>query len=127
MQDCYNEGDVTGGLEIGGIVGYVGSATDSLPQIKNCYNNASVMIGDGKDNSRGGIVGKLDKGNIEKCYYKTSDEDSIKGVYGQEDKKGSFEGKKLSELENKGTFEGWDFESVWKISTGETPYLEFNF
>ena len=54
---CYNIGDVTGNIGVGGVVGYNGGT------VKNCYNTGEVS-----GNSVGGVVGLNDGGRVTNSY-----------------------------------------------------------
>ena len=59
ITNCYNTGSVSGGSDVGGIVGDVLEAT-----ITNCYNTGSVS----GDRDVGGIVGNVAEATITNCY-----------------------------------------------------------
>ena len=76
IKTCYNLGDVEGVYLVGGIIGELGieDEIDSLANIENCYNTGNTKT---KSTTKGGIIGKINYGNIEKCYYLNTTENGI--------------------------------------------------
>lgn len=118
INDSYNRGSITvngDGGTIGGIVGLVVTNNNSLDinsSINNSYNTGTV---DGKKYN-GSIYGNMLFGipDINNCYY-IKDSGNYTTYNGEE--------KSFSELIEKDTYIGWDFEHVWKIMPGEYPIL----
>lgn len=75
VSNCYNDGDVTGDHNVGGIVGLVATSGDNV-LISDCYNCGQVtaILSDADNNSYcvGGIVGLWSNstkgGKLERCY-----------------------------------------------------------
>ncbi len=64
VTNCYNTGEVSGGEDVGGVVGYNISST-----VENCYNTGNVSGG-----SKGGVVGynavtQLGGSSVTNCYF----------------------------------------------------------
>jgi len=77
IENCYNEGVVSGGCYVGGVCG----SNYSYATIKNCYNTGSV---NGTYNQVGGVCGYNYEGTIENCYSKgdVSGSSNVGGVCG---------------------------------------------
>ena len=59
-----NTGSVTGAVNVGGIVGYLGESNDAIGYLNSCYNTGSVSIVNNNANNNtpayiGGIVGRV--------------------------------------------------------------------
>ena len=124
IENCYNTGSVSGsGSYVGGVCGY-----NNIGTIKNSYNTGSVS---GSGNNVGGVCG-LNNGTIENSYYLEGTADSSDGNVLSE-----------QQFSVKSSFNGWDFNSVWKMDsilgrpllknnteiidgTEEKPYLIYN-
>lgn len=119
----YNQGTVTNSYNpenisttdenvyIGGIVGYNNSS------VSNCY---SIAVVDGT--APGAITGcNVSSSTVTGCYYL---ENTAPDAVGTDS--GSTDAKKLSlgEFNTESTFDGWDFENTWEISSAfERPLL----
>lgn len=75
---CYNTGNISGGMNIGGIVGRFATTntTEKNASISHCYNTGNI-IGSSSSDSVGGIVGFAYGGSanvcaVEYCYNKSS-------------------------------------------------------
>ena len=124
IENCYNTGSVSGsGSYVGGVCGY-----NNIGTIKNSYNTGSVS---GSGNNVGGVCG-LNNGKIENSYYLEGTADSSDGNVLSE-----------QQFSVESSFNGWDFNSVWKMDsilgrpllknnteiidgTEEKPYLIYN-
>lgn len=106
VENCYNTGKVTVSKEIGGgIVGY--NYTNKT--VTNCYNTGIVKT----DLRTGGIVGENRHGTgeylgiVTNCYYldtSAASDDNGAEITAQQ-------------LASQNTFSGWDFGSVWTMSS----------
>ena len=121
--NCYNTGEVSGsGSYVGGVCG------NNDGTIRNSYNTGSVS---GSGNNVGGVCG-YNNGTIENSYYLEGTADSSDGNVLSE-----------QQFSVKSSFNGWDFNSVWKMDsilgrpllknnteiidgTEEKPYLIYN-
>ncbi|MGI6605864.1 MAG: cadherin-like beta sandwich domain-containing protein [Peptococcia bacterium] len=107
-ENCYSHSSVSGSTNTGGLIG-ADSAT-----ITNCYA-AGLVTGEGEN--FGGLCGDADS-IITSSYYDsdtTGQTDEGKGV-----------GKTTDEMQQQGTFGGWDFAEVWGLVAGKNdgyPYL----
>ena len=124
IENCYNTGSVSGsGNNVGGVCRY-----NNIGAIKNSYNTGSVS---GSGNNVGGVCG-LNNGKIENSYYLEGTADSSDGNVLSE-----------QQFSVESSFNGWDFNSVWKMDsilgrpllknnteiidgTEEKPYLIYN-
>ncbi len=150
IQECYNQGDISGTEKCGGIIGE--STNEKSGKIENCYNLGKVS---GTTNI-GGII-SIDKYcNITNCYnigvvsgesncgMIASTTDYIWGksavshnyyAAGQFSAFGDLadaaniaEAKSAATLQQQSTFVNWDFSSTWKIDpdlNGGYPYLQW--
>ncbi len=104
---CYATGRIFGNLECGGIVGLLSFGT-----VRDCYYGGSLSSLTGK---AGGIAGSS-FGDLSNCYYS----ESVSGGVGYGTDlcaKCTF-----SELMQKSTFSGFDFDTVWTMD-GNPDYL----
>lgn len=140
IESCYNTGSVESDTDCGGIAGYAYPAGfgDSIT-IKNCYNTGKIstsgtryaggIVGYGNGNktsiincysnglvsgsNRSGIVGFNFNTEIANCYYlEGTAEGGIQGA----DVPGQAESIGETAFAQQGTFENWDFGSIWKMS-----------
>lgn len=75
VKTCYNTGDIDGVYTIGGIAGEMGSIKDNNSgNIENCYNIGDTRT---KSTTKGGILGRINLGNIKSCYYLNITENGI--------------------------------------------------
>lgn len=138
ISGCYNAGNITssGGYAVGGIVGESCWNTANTP-ISNCYN-----IGNISGTAAGGIVGRAYKGisncynlgtvdtygiggdgNAVNCYYRDNIDCGFSGGGDSETENGKTKKCTLNEMRREETFAGFDFESVWVLtSTCDYPY-----
>lgn len=109
IHNCYSTGDVTGtGSKVGGLAG-VHQYSYGL-KISKSY---SVSYTSGADDV-GGLVGNVNSGEIEACYFIDT---SINNGYGYP---GSAE-----DLMSESNYLDWDFDTVWSINEGVSyPYLQ---
>ncbi|MCX8065218.1 MAG: hypothetical protein N3G21_08615, partial [Candidatus Hydrogenedentes bacterium] len=142
VKNCYFSGEAYSDGDWGGIIGF------SSGEVIRCYATG-LVIAYGKFQKIGGVVGYNYDGNLIECYSSTRifDEareesndiggllgynfssNTMEGCYwdvevsGIESSEGG-EGKTTSEMKQKSTYVGWDFENVWDIIEGETyPWL----
>ncbi len=111
----YNDGGVTNSYTLGNVSGdyYVGGLIgENEGDVKTCYSTGGVN----GNEYVGGLIGIQKEGTLEYGYY-----DSERS--GQEDtEKGEL--KTTAAIQEKETFEGFDFEEIWSINEGRTtPYL----
>lgn len=121
VENCYNHGNVTGPRYVGGILGYSRQRKNSSVSIKNCYN-----IGDIVDNGTwhleiGSITGYNNGCALENCYYLYSDgkvADSNKGSIKTSDSE--FKSGRIAYLLNGSAVVG-----VWRQTLGGDDYPNF--
>ena len=103
ISNCYSTGSVSGGsnASVGGLVGLFDNI--DYGSIRNSYSTGSVNGG----SHAGGLVGDSLSGVVANSYYDTQ-------TSGKSDT-GKGTPKTTAEMRRQGTFEGWDFESTWKI------------
>jgi|GEM_PF-6210700 len=112
VENCYNTGDISvnatrnskglDNIKIGGICG----STLSGQKINNCYNVGSITVSDQAImENAGGICGNGSPSSITNCY--------APELYGSE------YGIQLTPVQMKieAYFKGWDFDTVWDISS----------
>lgn len=96
VSNCYNDGTVIGGHNVGGIVGLVAKSGDNVV-VSDCYNcgqiTATLASGDNNAYCVGGIVGlwssSAKNGTMERCY--STNATIYKGTILVEDEKGTSE------------------------------------
>ncbi len=138
---CYTSGAINGNQNVGGICGSNYSYNSS--KINNSYSHCTV---NGSLGSAGGFVGG-NSGSISNCYSTgaVSGTGSYVGGFCGFDNMSTFSncfwdnvtsgqssshggtGKTTSEMKTQSTFTGWDFTTVWSISSGVNngyPYLQ---
>lgn len=148
IERCYFNGDLTGGNYVGGI-----SGSNKYGKIKNCYSRGKITA----SGDSGGINGlNAYSGSIVEKSYSTMEvsHQSIGGLTGWNYDGGYFSdsyydkeatgavvpcgngvgcdsqeaGKTTLEMKDQAIFVGWDFESVWKISSTKNdgyPYFQW--
>ncbi|MDD4238170.1 MAG: cadherin-like beta sandwich domain-containing protein [Desulfotomaculaceae bacterium] len=110
IDNSYATGSVTGGSQIGGLVGWHGY---SGYKIENCYSTGLVS----GDSAAGGLIGVngdwlQGRGIVSNSYYdrQTSGRnDSDKGIP-----------KYTTDMKRKATYGSWDFSNIWKIREGSS-------
>jgi hypothetical protein len=111
-QDCYSVGSVSGDGPVGGFICRAGGGIGVL----RCYSAGLVM---GVGLGAGGFAGTLGGGNpgysggavsIAGCYWDAERSGMTVSVGGV--------GRGTAEMRLRGTYAGWDFESVWEIDGG---------
>ena len=137
---AYSTGSVQGGSSVGGLVGY---SIFSSSLITDSYSRASVS---GSSNV-GGLVGYLASGNAYRSYstgYVTGTGSYVGGFLGrgsaashcywdtetsgQETSYGGagVAGRTTAQMQKQGTFEEWNFTTVWSIVENKTyPFLQW--
>ena len=108
ITNCYSTGDVSGGDEVGGLVGR------NHDSVSYCYSTGYV---DG-DEDVGGLVGYDLFGNVSNCFWDIDTSNQSNSDVG--------EGKTTAEMKTRSTFTdaGWDFVEIWNIGEKQTyPYL----
>jgi len=117
VQDCYARGNVNGsGYDdgsAGGLIGYIFAGNLSTQTISNCYSTGQVSPGINQVTG-GGLIGyKYASGSgvitITNCFWDTQ-------TSGQALSDGGT-GKTTAQMKTKTTFSGWDFSSIWSITT----------
>jgi len=111
IQNCYSLSSVRGGSTVGG---FFGSSLGGI--ITNSYSAGKVK-GIGENiGGFGGYASETTLPGITNCYWD-------KEASGQTISMGG-EGKATTEMKNSNTFVNWDFNSIWRITEGQTyPYL----
>ncbi len=103
INECYNTGIVQGDTMVGGIVGINFSS-----RLKHCYNTGQIT---GNENV-GGIAGEMQFGGMTDCYYLTG---TAEGGIAGNDVEEQAEVLDAAAFAQQDSFEGWDFENVWKM------------
>jgi len=107
ITDSYATGSVAGiggnGRFVGGFIG-----ANMGGKNRNCYT-AGKVIGTGDSECFGSLAGvNGEDGTFDNCYCDTQ----ISGI-------SSRAGRTTAEMKTKSTYEGWDFEKIWKINPAE--------
>ncbi|OWV21780.1 hypothetical protein B7982_11795 [Fibrobacter sp. UWB2] len=109
VADCYSIANVVGTKNVGGLAGYSDNAT-----VKNSFA-AGQVTGDSK---WGGLAGSDNKSTYTSVYYDTT------LWYVNTTAAGDL--RNTTEMVKKENYEGWDFDSTWKIAADSTyPYLSW--
>ena len=114
ISNCYARGSVNveGGTRVGGLAGCV----ELRGVILNSYSTGEVS-GTGASNI-GGFLGMVGMGRNEgianQCYWDTETSFQASSAAGT--------GKNTTEMKTVGTFESWDFETIWEINTENDSY-----
>lgn len=109
VTDCYSIANVSGTKNIGGLVGSSDKAI-----VKNSFA-AGQVVGDSK---WGGLAGSDNKSTYTSVYYDTT------LWYVNTTAAGDL--RNTTEMVKKENYEGWDFDSTWKIAADSTyPYLSW--
>ncbi|MFW6381081.1 MAG: GLUG motif-containing protein, partial [Bacillota bacterium] len=137
IENCHSTGEII--TKTGNAGGIMGESGYSYSHLKNCYSRCKIQVSEQKSiyYGAGGLVGSQWYGSISNCYAAGPveadlsagsgglvgylDEDTtVKSCYydrevsGQSDS-GKGEPKSTTEMKKRGTYEGWDFESLWVI------------
>lgn len=136
ITNSYSTGSVSGDDDVGGVLG-AAAATTSL---NNVYSTSQII----STGDHGGLIGTLldfNSGNsniFNSSYWDTSTSSSSVGkLYYYNGNTGYYAvnfnpnslsnfavtGKTTTELQQQSTFAGWDFDNVWRISSGDYPRL----
>ena len=94
-----------------GLFGYAENATITNVSLINVNITGNSAVG--------GLVGYASMAVITNSYY---DKDTT-GKYSENQTKGI--GKSTAEMKQQTTYSGWDFNSIWKIQTGQYPKLSW--
>jgi hypothetical protein len=119
--NSYFTGSVTGEKEVGGVAGFLYDSVSSSYSIGKVTGEMNIGGRIVAGENVGGLVGSIaieDGGRVISSYYD-------KEMSGQSDT-GKGEGKTTTEMKEKSTYEGWDFDKVWEISgevNGGYPYF----
>jgi len=132
LSKCYAAGNVSGTINIGGLIGQCGE----YATVENCYATCNVVSSDINVSSYGLLIGNANQAIVENCYsignarqngpfityngligqdnfsvIKNSYFDSLKALTGvpQGQAKGT------AQLIKSETFSGWDFTDIWEI------------
>ncbi|MFQ9909835.1 MAG: S-layer homology domain-containing protein [Acutalibacter sp.] len=82
VENCYNTGAVSGSGDVGGVVGHNNNSNNFISTVKNCYNTGAVISGN--SSNVGGVVGRIETGDVSDCYYlNTSAAEGIGSVTGE--------------------------------------------
>ena len=104
ISNSYNTGNVTGTTDVGGLAGR------SYYEISNSYNTGNVT----GTTYVGGCIGVHD-GRIQSVFY-NSDNITCPNINDSDPNQGV--SKTTSEMKQQGTYPGWNFSSLWKITSG---------
>ncbi|MBU9710580.1 GLUG motif-containing protein [Evansella tamaricis] len=111
VYDSYATGDISAEDETGGLIGNLYSS-----EVENTYATGLVT---GENQNIGGLIGAKEDSDISSSYWnETVNSDSpFDNDYGS--------GKTEGELQEKDTFENWDFDDIWAIHEGnDYPKLQ---
>lgn len=110
VSNCYNMSKILSKTSdsAGGIVGSLSASAT----VKNSYNVGDIYLG----NHTGGIVGYKYDGTIENCYYLNR---TTAGVGSGRD---TCTKCTSEQMKNPSAFVGFDFNTVWKMGSGDYPY-----
>lgn len=142
LENSYATGDISGEGSVGGFVGM----SENNANITNCFAVGSATNTAG---NTGGLIGR-NEGNITNCYSSgevdgigendgglvgldTSGDwgNSITGSYwnlqmSEQNSSAGGTGLTTAQMKNQSSFVDWDFGSVWEITAGYFPNLQFN-
>ncbi len=122
ISDCYNMGNVNSPGNCGGIIGSLVKAS-----VSKCYNIGKITCISNKHAYNGGIIGNQTGSSAYNCYY--LDTAAKQGIGLQSETNiniSAAAAKTENQLKNEITFIGYDFDSIWNISTNTNngfPYL----
>jgi len=127
--DNVNTANVIGTEGVGGVCGVLGKNM-SNPTISTSYNTGVVN----GEKYVGAIVGRLVKGSAQSCYYLKGTAQDLSGKVqnglgaaasgsSRSDPSGATTGLDELQIKQKESFEGFDFENVWIISSSGAPML----
>ena len=131
ISNCYAKGDVTrtGGTAatFGGFGGYLTCTWGDMGEIlkiENCYSTGTVDCDGATDK---GFAGGTDGVDDWKSYISNFFDSETSGQLS--DAVGSATPKNTTQMKNQSTFTGWDFSTIWQISSGINdgyPHLQSN-
>ena len=116
IENTFATGNVTGtGNTVGGLIGM-----HDYGHLKNSYAIGRVISDEGR--TPGGLVGSVGNSpTVSGSYYNTE-------TSGQNDDEGKGIPTSDAAMKNQDTFEGWDFNNVWRIDpNSDYPYPTFDF
>lgn len=137
VNNCYSTGTVTGGSQVGGLIGYnyVGIIQNcyskctvsginylggfighpgpnySTPVLRNCFSIGSVDI----TTNSGGFAGFYDNTTVENCFFDSQTSGHITDPVATQ--------KTTAQMKSQLTFTNWDFNDIWAIDN-DYPYLQ---
>ncbi|USG64597.1 S-layer homology domain-containing protein [Brevibacillus ruminantium] len=115
IKQSYARVEVTGGSQnIGGLVGGNAGINGFPGAIQESFVAGKV---DSNAERKGGLVGSNNMGKVESSYYNQT-------LSGLSDT-GKGEPKSQEQMQNQGTFAGWDFDRVWEILGSNTPTFKW--
>jgi len=120
VQNTYALGDVKGGYEVGGVVGYNAGGIGKVYWIINSYA-AGKVVSTASPSSYygdrvGGITGYNGASQIVNSYWDVMTTGQLKGSgYDQYDNESTYYGLETHQMYQQ--FGGWDFENVWKLNS----------
>jgi hypothetical protein len=110
LSNVYATGDVNAsGDMIGGLIGSLWPSGDSMLYLSNAYSAGHVSGG----TNVGGLVG-YNLGEVTNSYWDVEASDQTSGV-GTNGHLFEAEGKDTSSMQQRFTFHGWNFSSIWSI------------
>jgi hypothetical protein len=124
IRNSYNTGDITGTTQVGGLTGFHWRASE----LHNSYSVGKVV----GDEEFGALVGHMDPpqgaavGKVEFSFFDTETSGLTVGL-GIGEANGAF-GRTTAQMKEQGTYNGWDFTSVWAIKSDFNdgyPVLQF--
>ena len=116
INNCFSRGNVSGVASVGGFVGENLTMAGNL-LIKKCYSTGSVT----GTTDVGGFVGAdlSTIGNISDSFFDAETDGLVATVSGTTEGNGDFvTGRNTAEMKAETTFTGWDFTTIWEISSG---------
>jgi len=110
IENCYATGDVTGVMNVGGLVG----SAPATNEVVNSYSTGKVTgtVAFTVGGFMGGFPGS--GGTVISSYWDTETSEQTTSIAG--------EGKTTTEMKQQATFVGWDFSDIWTIEE-DVSYL----
>jgi hypothetical protein len=108
MEYCYAQVAVTGSSSVGGFAG----VSFTSPTYRRCYSTGTVS---GSSQVGGFIGGLIGSQTVTNCYWDTQSSGIATSNGGT--------GKTTAQMQQQATFVGWDFATIWSITSGDYPRL----
>ena len=139
ISNCYNTGDVSGGIYIGGIVGDIsqhtfGHVDPNIITISSCFSTGAVTSTSGSSTSFGGVVGYIKNStnypsqyvSISWCYYNTETVGSVVTEAIGEGNGYQCYGLTAAQMQgDKNQNYMYLSDTVWNFASGQYPTLKY--